>query len=217
MTVDQLIVAVVDDDAGARRSLAWLIESSGLRVRTFCSAQEFLNQQPLNEVGCLVLDCRMPEMGGLELLQRLQTLGEPLPTVFVTGHGQVATCAQAFRHGAIDFLEKPVADQVLLDRVRQGFRLRQQQLAAQQIQVRYRSLTEREQDVLQLLCAGKRLKEIANILSIGMQTAAKHRSKVLEKMKAQNDVELAKLSEIGGLLSRARRPERARDSFSRPF
>jgi FixJ family two-component response regulator len=110
-------VFVVDDDPGALRSLCWLIQQADLPVRAFRSGQEFLESYRPQEAGCLVLDVRMPEMDGLEVQQRLWERGIGLPVIFLTAYGDVPTCAQAFKAGAFDFLEKPVDDAILLDHI----------------------------------------------------------------------------------------------------
>jgi len=114
---DSSTVFVVDDDPGALESLRWMLEQADFRVKAFSSAQKFLDSCRAEERGCLVLDVRMPEMGGLELQQTLRDRKIRLPIIFMTAYGDVPTCARAFRAGAVDFLEKPVNDKVLLEHI----------------------------------------------------------------------------------------------------
>ncbi|MGA2034464.1 MAG: response regulator [Thermoguttaceae bacterium] len=190
-------VFVVDDDAGALRSLCWLLEQEDLPVRAFQSGREFLDAYCAEEPGCLVLDVRMPGMNGLEVQQGLRERGIHLPILFLTAHGDVATCAQAFRSGACDFLEKPVDDGVLLDHVHEALARDQRQRAqgpAVEFAARMSQLTPKEKDVLDMLIAGKSLKEIAIASGVTVQTVWRHRFAVLQKMGVENDVELVRLA-----------------------
>jgi FixJ family two-component response regulator len=185
----QLTVYVIDDDDAARESLAWLIQSGGYTVRTCRSADEFLHQSGTTDVGCLIVDYRMPGMTGLELFERLHRSGHHVPTIFVTAYGKVEICSRAFRGGAVDFLEKPIKDEVLLAQVAKAMRGSQ---VRQEVEERFSLLSPREQEVMWLLVRGQNLKQIASTLGISVQTAAKHRSRVLEKLEVQNDVELSR-------------------------
>jgi len=190
-------VYLVDDDPGALRSLSWLISQAGLPVRAFRSGKEFLNSYRSQEPGCLVLDVQMPEMGGLEVQQRLLEAGGRLPVIFVTAFGDVPTCARAFQSGAIDFLEKPFDGAVLLKHVRGALarvaEQRQRELAACEIAARTSQLTPREKDVLDMLVAGKTLKEIAADDGVRIETIWKHRVAIFRKMKVENEVQLVRL------------------------
>lgn len=193
----QPTVFLVDDDAAALKSLRWLLESVSLRVEAYRSPRDLLDAYDPEVPGCLVIDVRMPGMSGLELQEELLQRGCRHPIIFVTGHGDVPTCSKAYRNGAFDFIEKPVNDQALVDlvnravstdvdrRARQGSRPDITTLAAM--------LTPREQQVMDLLVGGKSVKQIAVELSVGFPTAARHRSRVLEKMQVGNDVELVRL------------------------
>ncbi|MBX7073970.1 MAG: response regulator [Pirellulales bacterium] len=192
MTADAL-VGIVDDDAGARRSLGWLIQSAGFEVRLWESPEAFLVEPNWDDLGCLILDWRLPSMTGMDLYEQIMARGIRLPTIFVTGHGEVKNCSRAFRAGAIDFLEKPVADDILIARIQIALSRTIQARRASEVNRRRETLTMREQEVLDLLVAGRRLKEVASTLAISLQTAAKHRSRILIKMRAENDVELAHL------------------------
>jgi two-component system, LuxR family, response regulator FixJ len=193
----QSTVFVVDDDAAALKSLRWLLESVDLRVAAYRSAQEFLAEYDPDVPGCLVLDIRMPGMSGLELQEELQGRRCGHPIIFVTGHGDVPTCSKAYRCGAFDFIEKPVNDQAIVDLVNRAVcadaARRRQQARRPNLAAHRGRLTPREQEVMDLLVAGKSVKQIAVELGVGFPTAARHRSRVLEKMQVGNDVELVRL------------------------
>ncbi len=187
-------VFVVDDDAGALRSMCWLIQQADLPVRAFQSAQEFLDAYRPDEPGCLVLDVRMPEMNGLEVQRRLHALGASLPIIFITAFGDVPSCAQAFKAGAFDFLEKPVDDAILLDHIHKALARVAEQSVSAEYALRLGQLTPRERAVLDLLIAGKTLKEIAAAKSVTVQTIWKQRASILQKMGVDNDVELVRVA-----------------------
>ena len=190
-------VFIIDDDPGALESLVWLIESIDLKAMPFQSAQEFLDVYNPTVPGCLVLDIRMPGMTGLELQERLTQLKSLLPIIIVTGHGNVPLCSQALKAGAYEFLEKPVDDKVLLDRIKKALAFnaerRERQAARRQITRRLERVSPREREVLELLVDGYQIKQIAVRLQISPQTAAKHRTRVLDKLRIRSDVELVKL------------------------
>jgi FixJ family two-component response regulator len=192
-------VFVVDDDLGALRSLCWLIQQADLPVRAFRSGPEFLQSYCPQETGCLVLDVRMPEMDGLEVQQRLRQNGSELPIIFITAHGNVPTCAQAFKSGAFHFLEKPVDDEVLLHHIQEAL-LRdaeqKQQGSTVDFAARLSQLTPSEKDVLDLLLSGKSLKEIAALRNVTIQTTWRHRASILRKMGAENDVQLVRIATL---------------------
>ena len=148
---DEPTVFVVDDDPGALRSLCWLLRQADVRVRSFSSGREFLDAYRPEQAGCLVLDVRMPEMDGLKVQQALWERGVGLPIIFITAHGDVPTCARAFRRGAFDFLEKPVDDDMLLDHIYKAVARdaeQRRQGSAQEFAARMSQLTLREKDVL---------------------------------------------------------------------
>jgi FixJ family two-component response regulator len=192
------VVFVVDDDPAMRDSLRWLIESTGVQVETFADAQTFLARIRPEVPGCLVLDVRMPGMSGLDLQSELARRGIGLPTIVVTGHAEVPMAVRAVKAGAIDFIEKPFSDQLLLDRVRQGIEM--DRLArhgrAQRADVlrRLSLLTQREREVLDLVVAGRANKEIAAALRLSPKTVEVHRAHVMEKMQASSVAELVRLA-----------------------
>ena len=198
-------VFLVDDDSGSRNSMHYLLESEGISVEPFDSADSFLDVYDPKRPGCLVLDVRMPGMDGLELQKRLQYLGQHLPIIFVTGHGDVPLCARAMKAGAVDFLEKPVDDETLLALVRRcladGLKRYQRELEVHATQSRIERLSPREREAMQIMQTGKSIKQIATELGISVQTAAKHRTRVLEKLGVDNEAELVRL-----LMRRAPQP-----------
>jgi FixJ family two-component response regulator len=187
-------VFVVDDDPGALRSLCWLIQQADLPVRAFSSGHEFLESYRSQEPGCLLLDLRMPEMGGLELQQRLCERGIGLPIIFITAYGDVPTCTQAFKAGAFNFLEKPVNDAVLLDHIHKALAQGAEQKLQGEFAARIAELTPSEKAVFDLLISGKSLKEIANVRNVTVQTIWKHRLNILQKMGVESDLELVRIA-----------------------
>jgi len=190
------IIFVVDDDAAMRDSLRWLIESVGLSVRNYASAEDFLldyREQP----GCLVLDVRMPRMSGQELQKRLASQGVVLPVIFITAHGDVAMAVRAMKAGAFDFIEKPFNDQILLDRIQravtQDADLRRRHTQQACTLVHLASLTQRECEVLDRVVAGKSNKEIATDLTLSCKTVEHHRSKIMRKMQAESLADLLQM------------------------
>ena len=195
---DTPVVFVVDDDPAMRDSLRWLIESTGLRVETYADAQTFLRAIRPDVPGCLVLDVRIPGMSGLDLQAELARRGIGLPTIIVTGHAEVAMAVRAVKAGAIDFIEKPFSDQLLLDRVRQGLEMDRRERAARErraeIMRRMGALSQREREVLELVVAGRANKEIAAALGLSTKTVEVHRAHVMEKMQASSVAELVRLT-----------------------
>jgi two-component system, LuxR family, response regulator FixJ len=190
-------VFLVDDDAAALKSLRWLLESAELQVEDYCSAEEFLASYDPDVPGCLVIDYRMPGMNGLDLQEALLERGCRHPIIFVTGFGDVPTCSRAYHQGAFDFVEKPVNHQALVDLVNRALSEDSRRRAARarrpNISRQLERLTPREQEVMDLLVDGKTVKQIAAELGVGFPTAARHRTRVLEKMQVTNDVELVRL------------------------
>lgn len=187
-------VFVLDDDPAMRSSLRWLIESVGLQVATFETAERFLSSYDPSQPGCLVLDVRMPGMSGLELQTVLRDRLVSLPTIVITGHADVTMAVRAVKNGALDFLEKPFSDQVLLDRIRQAIELdrneREQRTRRREIAERISRLTVREHEVMRLVVQGNANKDIAAALALSPKTVEAHRAHVMEKMEAESLAEL---------------------------
>ena len=196
-------VFIVDDDAGVREALAWLLRSRRLLSSTFGSAEEF---EALLQGGfrpsqpcCLLLDVRMPGMSGLALFEKLAERGlvQPMPVIFLTGHADVPTAVDMVKRGAFDFCEKPFSDNALVDRIEEALRRSAQVLAAEKerglLQSRLEELTDRERDVMRLVAKGLPNKLIADQLAISVRTVEVHRARVFDKMDVKSAVELANL------------------------
>ena len=193
-------VFVVDDDKAMRHSLKWLIESVGMRVKTFGSAKEFLDSYYPGQAGCLLVDVRMPGMSGLQLQSHLSEQEIRLPVIIITGHGDVAMAVQAMQSGAIDFIEKPFNDEALLSSIRQALDLDQTQRARKlqraEIAARLAELTPREHEVMEMVTEGKSNKEIAATLGVSAKTVEAHRARVMDKMRAGSLAELVRMALI---------------------
>ena len=190
-------VFVVDDDDAMRESLTWLIESVGLNVETYASADDFLKSYYPGRPGCVLLDVRMPGMSGLELQGHLQQQQVNVPVIMITGHGDVPMAVRAMKAGAIDFIEKPFNDEQLLESIRNALSIddtrRDEQAFKAEIASRLAQLTPRESEVMDMVTAGKSNKEIANTLGVSAKTVEAHRAKVMEKMEAGSLAELVRL------------------------
>ena len=190
-------VFVVDDDQAIRHAMELLLKSVGLPHRIFHSGDEFLAQHSADAAGCLVLDIRMPGMGGMELQRKLGELGSTLPIIFITGHGDVPMAVKAMQDGALDFIQKPFRDQELLDRVHDALKtdeLRRSEREEQaDIAARIDKLTKREREVMDLVVTGKPNKVIAYDLGVSQRTVEIHRARVMEKMEAKSLAELVRM------------------------
>lgn len=197
MDTERPVVFVVDDDEAVCQSLKLLIEDVGLEVRTFSSAPEFLSAHDPEHPGCLVLDVRMAGMSGLELQSRLKELEIEVPTIIITGHADVPMAVEALKAGAIDFIEKPFRDQVLLDSIQRAIerdaQARQVRRERQNVQARIEQLTPREQEIMDLLVLGKTNKAVAFELGISQKTVDFHRANILDKVGVGSVVELVRL------------------------
>jgi FixJ family two-component response regulator len=198
-------VFVVDDYAPGRRSISRLLRTAGFAVTTFASAKEFLAQYDSETPGCLVLDLAMPGVSGFELQRILAGKGNLLPIIFLTSHGDIPKSVQAMKHGASDFLTKPVNDEDLLAAIRVAIEkdraLRREQAELSEIRARLATLTPREREVLEYVVAGKLNKQIAGDLGTVEQTIKVHRAHVMQKMRVQSVAELVRLAQrcrIGG-------------------
>ncbi len=194
----QVTVFVVDDDQAMRSSLQWLIESVGLAVESFASADEFLTSYYPGRAGCLLLDVRMPGMSGLELQEYLNAHEIKIPVIIITGHGDVHMAVRAMKRGAIDFIEKPFNDEVLLDAIRNALNLDERRRGYQaeraELAARLAQLTPREHEVMDMVTEGKSNKEIAKTLGVSAKTVEAHRARVMEKMQAGSLAELVRMA-----------------------
>src|SRR5438874_13077040 len=196
-------VFIVDDYAPVRSSISRLLRAAGFVVVAFASANDFLAQYDPGIWGCLVLDVAMPTLNGLELQDILAKAGSLLPIIFLTGEGDIPKCAQAMKHGASDFLTKPVDDEDLLAAVRSAIEkdraLRRQQAELSEIRTRLAPLTPREREVLEYVVSGKLNKQIAGELGTVEQTVKIHRAHVMQKMRVQSVAELVRLTQRCGI------------------
>lgn len=197
------VVCIVDDDAAVRESLVRLLTAAKWKVASFASANEFLERSPLADVGCLLLDNRMPGMSGLELQAHLASGGFTPPVVFLTGHGDLATGVGAMKLGAVDFLVKPVEQEILVAVVRKALERhadgRKQMLEREACRARVGRLSAREREVLEHVIRGRLNKQIAADLDIAEQTVKQHRGRVMEKMAVRSVPELMRVCEVSGL------------------
>jgi two-component system, LuxR family, response regulator FixJ len=198
-------VFVVDDDQAMRNSLKWLIESVSMQVETFDSANAFIQSYYPGRSGCLLLDVRMPGMSGLELQEYLLVNQIAIPVIIITGHGDVPMAVRAMKAGAVDFIEKPFNDELLLESIRQAMALdaRQRDMQAQRAEIatRLARLTPREHEVMVMVTNGQANKEIANTLGVSSKTVEAHRARVMEKMEADSLAELVRMAINANLVS----------------
>lgn len=188
------LVYIVDDEFAIRDSLTLLIESTGQPVKSFESAEAFLNDYNPDQPGCLLLDVRMPLMNGHDLQMELSKRGHIIPIIFISGHAEIPDSAKAFRAGAVDFLEKPFNNTELLERINEALTkdatFRGEFVKRRRIQDRLDHLTAREKQVLGLIVKSHSNKESAKILNISNRTVDVHRASIMEKMQADNVAEL---------------------------
>jgi two-component system response regulator FixJ len=192
------VVHVIDDDVDVRQSLAFLLTAAGFAVRVHESAVTFLAALPEVRGGCVLTDVRMPQMNGMELQRRLAELKSGLPVIVMTGHGDVPLAVEAMKAGAVDFIEKPFDDEVLLSAIRAALTRRARESARDartlEIQDRIKRLSEREREVLDRLVAGKANKVIAFELGISPRTVEVYRANVMTKMQADSLSELVRMA-----------------------
>jgi FixJ family two-component response regulator len=192
------LIFVIDDDAAIREGLHSLLQSVGLQVELFASANEFLARNRPNDPSCLVVDVRLPGMSGLDFQRRLSEMNIHTPIVFITAHGDVPMSVRAMKAGAIEFLTKPFRDQELLDAIQAALEIDRERLQRQSemalLKARLGSLTAREREVLPLVVSGKTNKEVAFELGTSEITIKMHRASVMRKMQAQSLVDLVKMA-----------------------
>jgi FixJ family two-component response regulator len=192
-------VFIVDDDRGLRQAIQDLVESVGLRAESFASGEDFLRAKRMNRPSCLVLDVRLPQMSGLDFQQRLTETGIQIPIIFITAHGDIPMSVRALKSGALEFLTKPFRDQDLLDAIHQALErdrvAREQQSEIHNLQERARTLTAREQEVMNLVVSGMLNKQIASEIGTSEATVKIHRGNVMRKMKAGSVVDLVRMAD----------------------
>ncbi len=204
MVSREAVIHVIDDDDGVRQSLAFLLSSAGFAVRVYDSATRFLSALSTVQPGCIVTDIRMPGMDGLELQGRLAALGSGLPMIVMTGHADVPLAVRAMKAGAVDFIEKPFDDEVMIAAIHAALDLyemtghRREEL--DKIQARLASLSVREQEVLDGLVAGHPNKAIAHDLQLSTRTVEVHRANVMTKMAANSLSDLVRMALLAEMM-----------------
>ena len=197
------IVFVVDDDVSVRESLELMIEFAGWQPETFASAGEFLARPRTTAPNCLVLDISLPDLNGLELQKLIASERADMPIIFITGHGDVPMTVQAMKGGAVEFLTKPLDDEMLLSAIRHSIKrsaaVLDEQAEISGLRSNYESLTPRERDVMRLVVAGTLNKQIGLQLGISEITVKAHRGKMMQKMKAASLADLVKMGVRLGL------------------
>jgi RNA polymerase sigma factor (sigma-70 family) len=203
MTELPSIVFVVDDDASVRNALKSLIRSVGLQVELFSSAQEFLQSKRPNAPSCLILDIRLPGISGLDFQRKLAETNNPIPIIFISGHGDIQMSVRALKAGAVDFLPKPFRDQDLLDAIHVALERdaarREQERDITTLRERFEWLTPREREVLPLVVSGLPNKQIAAEIGTSETTVKVHRGQLMRKMGADSLPELVRMAERIGI------------------
>ncbi|MFZ2081729.1 MAG: response regulator FixJ [Xanthobacteraceae bacterium] len=200
----QPVVHIIDDDEGLRESLAFLLRSAALEVRSFESAKAFLEVLPDAALSCVITDVRMPDMSGIELLRRLKELKIGVPVIVITGHGDIALAVEAMKIGAADFFEKPFDDDLLVASVRAALQQQEDQTkrGAERAEIEHRiaTLSPREKDVLTGLIVGRANKQIAFDLGISPRTVEIYRANLMNKMQANSLSDLVRMALLADML-----------------
>ena len=197
MPGNMMKVYLVDDDQAVVAALKLLLETVGMEAVAFTDPQLFLKQLPSLSQGCIVLDIRMPSISGLRLQERFGELGCEWPVIIITGHGDIDACRKAFKHGAVDFLSKPIDEQDLIDAVQKASIILEkvQSVAAECAEAAdlLERLTAREREVLELITKGFTSREIAETLGLSPRTVESHRAHIVAKMGSNSVIELARI------------------------
>jgi two-component system, LuxR family, response regulator FixJ len=191
-------VFIVDDDEQIRRYCELIVQHAGLPAEQFGSGREFLDHYDHSRPGCLLLDIRMPDMSGLELQQELNRRGAVIPVIFATGVAEIPVAVEAMQHGAFDYLQKPISQDDLLDRVRRALSFdattRASLLERRQAEERFESLTEREREILAMVVGGLSNKEAAARMKLSARTVEIHRASLMRKTGARNTAHLVRMA-----------------------
>ena len=200
----QPTVFVVDDDPAVRKGIQFLVDSVNLPFADFSSAQEFLNDYDPTCPGCLILDMRMPKMGGLDLQDELNKCDYTLPIIFLTGHGNISASVKALKAGAFDFIEKPPQNQLLLDTIQKALRKDAQDRLLMQhkrrLQAKFSSLSDSGRDILKMIAEGQSNKTIAFKKGLSEKTIEYHRAKIMKKLEVNSVQELTKFAIEAGVI-----------------
>ncbi|HXW49713.1 MAG TPA: response regulator FixJ [Xanthobacteraceae bacterium] len=206
-TGERRVIHVIDDDEALRESLAFLLRSAQLEVKSYASARAFLDSLPDQSLSCVITDVRMPEVSGIDLLRRLKELKISVPVIVITGHGDVALAVEAMKIGAADFFEKPFDDDLLLASVRSALRMQEGEkkryAERAEIESRIAALSPRERDVLAGLVEGRANKQIAFDLGISPRTVEIYRANLMNKMQADSLSDLVRMALVAGMLDSA--------------
>lgn len=198
MAVNGLKVFIVDDDDAVCESLSTLLDAEGFAVTAFPGATEFLEALKPNHQGCIILDINLPQISGLDLQATLKERGIDLPIIFLTGFGDVPKATAGLKAGAVDFLEKPVDNEVLLEAVRKALEIGAQRSGEkarqQEVEALYAHLTPREKEIIVLLARGYSAKQVGRALGISHRTAEIHRARIMEKLGVQSLADLVALA-----------------------
>lgn len=193
MTQNAQTIFIIDDESEVCSALRWLFESVQFQVKTYENAQLFLDNYNPKAQGCLIVDVRLPEISGLELLDKIKQLKSHLPVIMITGHGDIPMAVRAMKAGAVDFIEKPFNEQCLLETVQKCVSQSKDMNLIELANQRIDKLSDRERQIIDLIIDGKLNKEIAYELSISISTVEAHRANIMYKMQAKNLAQLIKM------------------------